>query len=87
MDLKKYDENFIKKFQEEVEGKNFLYEYKTDEFQRGEVIGMNTTFGSCPNVNYEYKKDTTQEYIPIIEFYSEEGYRENDLQTPTLINC
>ena len=80
MDYKKYDEAFIEKYHDDAEDNNYLYEYKTGEFQGGEVIGMITNASKCEK--FEYPKNTAQEYIPIIEFYSEEGYRENDLQFP-----
>lgn len=87
MDLKKYDEDFVKKYHDDAEDTNYLYEYKTGEFQGGEIIGMQTLPQTCTGTTFNYPKDTTQEYIPIIEFYSEEGYRENDLQFPVCGNC
>ena len=40
MDMNKYDEEFIKKYHDDAEDNNYLYEYKTGEFQGGEIIGM-----------------------------------------------
>ena len=77
MNTSGYNDAFIEKYSDE----EYLYEYKTGEFQSGEIIGMITNNSACDK--FEYTKDNEQEYIPIIEFYSEEGYRENDLQVPT----
>lgn len=87
MDIKKYDEDFVKKYEEDVEDTNYLYEYKTGEFQSGEIIGMETVPLFCTGTTYNYPKDTTQEYIPILEFIGEEWYRESDLQIPICGNC
>jgi len=87
MNLKKYDEAFIEKYHDEAEDTNYLYEYKSGEFQGGEIIGMQTIPQVCSGTTYNYPKDTTQEYIPILEFITEEGYRESDLQFPICDNC
>ena len=87
MELNKFDEGFLQKYQEEAEDKNYLYEYKTGEFQGGEIIGMQTLPNQCGNIAYIHEKDTKQEYIQALEFYGEEGYRENDLQIPICNNC
>lgn len=83
---KTMDELFVDKYTTEAEN-GFLYEYKTGEFQAGEVVGMMPLSVQCPNTGYNYAKDTTQEYIEAVEFVTEEGYRETDLQTPTCGNC
>ena len=83
---KEYDEAFYKKYKEEAEN-DYLYEYKTGEFQRGEVIGMQTVPAQCPGTKYNYEKDTTQKYTQIGEFIGEEWYRETDLQFPVCDNC
>ena len=87
MDLKKYDEDFVKKYEEDVEGTNYLYEYKTGEFQGGEIIGMQSIPQYCNGMTFNYPKDTTQKYIPILEFTGEEWYRETDLQFPICGEC
>jgi hypothetical protein len=87
MDLRKYDEDFVKKYHDDAEDNNYLYEYKSGEFQGGEVIGMQTISEYCKSTKYNYEKDTTQTYVPILEFITEEGYRETDLQFPLCDNC
>ena len=87
MDCKKYDEDFVEKYHDEAEYTNYLDEYKTGEFQSGEIIGMQTIGQYCNNITYNYEKDTTQKYIPILEFIGEEWYREADLQFPICGNC
>ena len=87
MDLRKYDEDFVKKYHDDAEDNNYLYEYKSGEFQGGEVIGMQAIAEYCKSTKYNYEKDTTQKYVPILEFITEEGYRETDLQFPTCDNC
>ena len=87
MDFKKYDEDFVEKYHDEAEDTNYLYEYKTGEFQSGEIIGMQTIGQYCNSITYNYEKDTTQKYIPILEFIGEEWYRESDLQFPICGNC
>ena len=87
MDFRKYDKDFVKKYQEDAEDTNYLYEYKTGEFKGGEIVGMKTIPIYCPNTKYNYKKDTTQEYIQLAEFVGEEWYRETDLQFPICNNC
>jgi len=87
MDLRKYDEDFVKKYHDDAEDNNYLYEYKSGEFQGGEVIGMKSIPQYCSGTTYNYEKDTTQKYIPILEFIGEEWYRETDLQFPICDNC
>lgn len=87
MDLKKYDEDFIKKYHDDAEDTNYLYEYKTGEFQGGEIIGMQSLPQTCSGTTFIYEKDTTQEYTQIGEFVGEEWYRETDLQKPICNNC
>lgn len=87
MDFRKYDEAFIEKYHDAAEDTNYLYEYKSGEFQGGEIVGMVTVPNYCKGTVYNYAKDTTQEYIPILEFITEEGYRESDLQFPICNNC
>ena len=83
----KYDDKFVEKYSTELEdGENLMYEYKTGEFQTGEVIGMQPLAVQCPPT-FKYKKDTTQEYIEAVEFFGEEGARESDLQVPFYGNC
>ena len=38
MDIRKYDEDFVKKYHDDAEDTNYLYEYKTGEFQSGEIV-------------------------------------------------
>ena len=83
---KSIGEMYVDKFTTEAE-EGFLYEYKTGEFSSGEVIGMVPLSVQCPKTEYNYKKDTTQEYSEIDSFVSEEGYRETDLQFPLCGNC
>ena len=87
MDIRKYDEDFVKKYHDDAEDTNYLYEYKTGEFQGGEIIGMQSIPNYCSAFKYKFDKDTTQEYIQILEFITEEGYRESDLQIPICNNC
>lgn len=87
MDIKNYDEDFVKKYHDDAEDTNYLYEYKTGEFQAGEIIGMQTVPQYCKGTKYYYEKDTAQKYIPILEFIGEEWYRETDLQIPLCDNC
>ena len=89
MDLKKYDEDFIKKYHDDAEGVNYLYEYKSGEFSGGEVIGMQSIPQTCPGTKYNYDKDNEPwtKFTQIGEYVSEEYYRETDLQFPICDNC
>ena len=48
---------------------------------------MQTIAEYCKGTKYNYEKDTTQTYVPILEFITGEGYRETDLQFPICDNC
>ena len=88
MNEKELDEKFFEKYTTEAEeDSKYLYEYKTGEFVAGEVIGMVTTFNQCPGFAYNYKKDNGTDYIQILEYFGEEGYRENDIQFPLCDAC
>ena len=90
MDLKKYDEDFIEKYHDEAEDTNYLYEYKTGEFQGGEIIGMQSIPQYCSGTTYNYDKSSDEpwlKYTQIGEYISEEYYRETDLQFPVCGNC
>lgn len=77
---------FVDKYTGE-EADKYLYEYKTGEFSRGEVIGMMPLAVQCPNTKFNYAKDTTQEYTEVGEFISQGESRETDLQIPVCGNC
>ena len=90
MDLKKYDEGFIEKYHDEAEDTNYLYEYKTGEFQSGEIVGMQPIPQYCSGTTYNYDKSSDEpwlKYTQIGEYVSEEYYRETDLQFPICDNC
>jgi hypothetical protein len=90
MDLNKYDEDFVEKYHDDAEDKNYLYEYKTGEFQSGEIVGMQPIPQYCNGTKYIYDKSSDEpwiNYTQIGEFVSEEYYRETDLQIPTCDNC
>jgi hypothetical protein len=90
MDLKKYDEDFIEKYHDEAEDTNYLYEYKTGEFQGGEIVGMQPIPQYCSGTTYNYDKSSDEpwlKYTQIGEYISEEYYRETDLQFPICDNC
>ena len=90
MDLKKYDEDFIEKYHDEAEDTNYLYEYKTGEFQSGEIVGMQPIPQYCSGTTYNYDKSSDEpwlKYTQIGEYVSEEYYRETDLQFPVCDNC
>ena len=90
MDFKKYDEEFIEKYHDEADDTNYLYEYKSGEFQGGEIIGMQPISQYCKNVTYNYNKSSDEDWIKytqIGEFVSEEYNRETDLQYPTCGKC
>lgn len=91
MDLNKYDEKFIEKYHDDAEGTNFLYEYKTGEFQGGEIIGMQSIPQVCSGTTYNFNKYVDGEpwtkFTQIGEYVGEEYYRETDLQFPACNNC
>ena len=89
MDLKKYDEDFVKKYHDDAEDTNYLYEYKSGEFSGGEVIGMQSIPQTCPGTKYNYDKDNEPwlNYTQIGEYVGEEFNRETDLQFQICDNC
>ena len=89
MDFKKYDEDFVKKYHDDAEDTNYLYEYKTGEFNGGEIVGMQSIPQYCSGTTYQYKKSSEPwiEYTQIGEFISEDYNRETDLQFPICDNC
>jgi len=90
MDLKKYDEDFLKKYHDDAEETNYLYEYKTGEFQDGEIIGMQTVPYVCQGTAFNYNKSDDEpwiDYTQIGEFIGEEYNYESDLQYPICDNC
>ena len=52
MDMNQYDEDFVKKYHDDAEGTNYLYEYKTGEFQGGEILGMQPIPQTCSGTTY-----------------------------------
>lgn len=90
MDLKKYDEDFQKKYHDDAENTNYLYEYKTGEFQGGEIIGMQSIPSICKGTVYNYDKSSDEPWIKSTQlgaFISEEYYYETDMQFPICDNC
>lgn len=90
MGLKKYDKNFIEKYHDGAEDANYLYEYKSGEFQSGEIVGMVSIQGNCKGTVYNYNKSSDKpwiNYTQIGEFVGEEYNRETDLQFPICDNC
>ncbi|MBP5694840.1 MAG: hypothetical protein J6X03_05345 [Bacilli bacterium] len=90
MDLNKYDKDFQKKYHDDAEETNYLYEYKSGEFQAGEIVGMQTTPYACKGTVYVHDKSTDEpwtKFTQLGEFISEEYYRESDLQYPICDNC
>lgn len=79
--LMENSKSFVKKYSTDVDNTNYLYEYKTGEFDSGEIIGMITTPSACA-ANFKYVKNTKQEYKEITSFIDENGYCESDLQIP-----
>jgi len=90
MDMNQYDEDFVKKYHDDAEGTNYLYEYKTGEFQGGEIVGMQSIPQTCSGTTYHYDKDNGDawiEHTQLGSFISEEYYYETDLQYPICDNC
>lgn len=90
MDMNQYDEDFVKKYHDDAEGTNYLYEYKTGEFQGGEILGMQSIPQTCSGTTYHYDKDNGDAWIQhsqLGSFISEEYYYETDLQYPICDNC
>ena len=90
MDMNQYDEDFVKKYHDDAEGTNYLYEYKTGEFQGGEIVGMQPIPQTCSGTTYHYDKDNGEpwiEHTQLGSFISEEYYYETDLQYPICDNC
>jgi hypothetical protein len=90
MDMNQYDEDFVKKYHDDAEGTNYLYEYKTGEFQGGEIVGMQSIPQTCSGTTYHYDKDNGEAWIQhsqLGSFIGEEYYYETDLQYPICDNC
>ena len=86
MDITKYDEEFVEKFTEDAVN-DYMYEPKTDEFKRGEIVGMQSVPSFCEGTTYVHDKDTTLEYTQLGSFISQEFSDECDLQIPICNNC